>query len=112
MILDIKDLTQLQSFRENNDVCIVKYYLPDCAPCRLLAPSFKKLSEDLGVPAAQVLLTDFQKSDFDIEKAPVVEFWKYGAMTHRFSGRELSYLKMKPVLQELQQGEEYNGRSN
>ena len=101
-ILDIKDLSQWESFCESHDVCIVKYYLTDCAPCRLLSPSFKKLSEDLGVPAAQVLLSDFDKSAFPyIEKAPIVEFWKKGQTVQRFSGRELSYLKMKPILQEL-----------
>lgn len=100
---EIGNLDEFNDFVTSPGVRIVKFYLKDCGPCRLLSPTFRKLAA--VVPAAQVLLNNFKKSDFPhISKAPLVEVYKDGQIFVTFSGKQLTYREIEAGIKEAESG--------
>jgi hypothetical protein len=104
-IKTIRSIEEYNEFVSGDGVRIIKYYLNNCPPCKLLAPTFERLA--VLSPAAQVCLNDFKKADFPhITKAPLVEVWKNGSRFCSFAGTELSLAKMTAGIKNVVEGDE------
>jgi thiol-disulfide isomerase/thioredoxin len=87
------------NFIKQNGITVIKYFMTNCPPCRLLKPTFEKLVIENSLQAMEVCLNDFGKEKFPfIEKAPSVEFYKDGISNTRLEGKELTLANLTNTL--------------
>jgi thiol-disulfide isomerase/thioredoxin len=90
------------TFVRQPGITVVKYYLPNCPPCRILKPTFEKVVNDNAIQAMEVCLNEFKKEQLPhILKAPSVEFFKDGVSKAVLVGKELCLAKLTATLNSL-----------
>lgn len=83
-----------ESTVKNNDKVVVKYYAGWCGTCRLLAPKYKRLSEDERFKEITFLDVDAEKSPASrkvagVDNLPTIAVFKDGELIDKVcSGKE------------------------
>jgi hypothetical protein len=94
---------EYQKFIKQDGINIVKYYMLDCPPCRILKPTFERLiNANTGVNAIEVCLNEYSKEQLpQVKKAPTVEFFKDGISKAILNGKELTMARLQNELDML-----------
>ncbi len=73
----------------NSDYAVVDFYGTHCGPCKMLAPIYQELADDLGLIAFGKMCTD-EEYDFTktlgIQYVPTVRFYRNGVQVDEFAG--------------------------
>lgn len=66
----------------NKDVCVVRFWAPWCAPCRMVAPTFQQLSKEMSEHAqfAELNIDEAQQlaAKYGIRSIPTTLVYKNG----------------------------------
>jgi len=90
---------------------VVDFYSPYCGPCRMIAPSYKKLAEEFKGRAA-LLKVDVNSayeigSEFGVRAMPTFHFYLHGSLVKSFQGADSRSLQV--MTSELAQRAERSG---
>ena len=86
--INTNELTELL---ENNDVVLVDFHASWCGPCKALAPTIDKLSEDNQKAKIVKMNVDDNKEkalELGIRGVPTLIFFKKGQIAHRIVGAQ------------------------
>ena len=89
MILDVTDANFESEVKSHKGICVVDFWAPWCGPCKMIAPVFKQLSEEItNVKFAKINVDDNQKypSQFAIQSIPTFVIFKDGVEVARKIG--------------------------
>ncbi|XP_028843929.1 thioredoxin-like [Denticeps clupeoides] len=91
MIIVIEDKDSFHKALQDagNKLVVVDFTASWCGPCRMIAPVFKKLSEDIkDVVFLKVDVDDAQdvSAECEIRSMPTFQFYKNGKKIDEFSG--------------------------
>jgi thiol-disulfide isomerase/thioredoxin len=95
---------EYQTFIKQNGINVVKYYMNDCPPCRILKPAFERFidAQHSGVNAIEVCLNEYSKEQLpQVKKAPTVEFFKNGISMAILDGKNLTLAKLNNILSDI-----------
>lgn len=79
-----------------NNIRIVVFTIPNCAPCNQIKPILKELSETVEVESINAMDNKELSIQYGIRKAPTVIILKDGVEINRFTG-----FKTKDEIEEL-----------
>ena len=87
--MEINDSIFEQEVLKHNGICIVDFWAPWCGPCKMVAPTFKALSEELtNIKFVKINVDENQvnPSKFGIQSIPTFIVFKSGAEVSRKMG--------------------------
>lgn len=79
-IVELSKMEEFEAFLKNNDYVAIKFGMPGCGPCKVVAPAFEKLTDRLSKLALASVDAScpelFELVDqYAIDKVPVFHFF-------------------------------------
>ena len=88
----VQDLTEtgFEAAVDGQPAVVIEFWSPTCAPCRVLAPLFEKITAEVGVPAYKMDTRDEQNmgpvGGLEIRSTPTIIFFQNGQEVDRTIG--------------------------
>jgi thioredoxin len=87
-IIELRN-NQLDSFLENNKICVFDFYANWCGPCKILSPILEKLSNAFTNISFAKINVDSENEltqKFNIRSIPTLMFFKNGKLINQLTG--------------------------